>query len=194
MLRVIDNGENNAFIKGNNDKFDNVVVQFKGNNGYVQIEDNCRLSDLKIIVGEGYKVTIGTSCILKGRLSAIKGNIFIGSNNEVTGVLKCNAAEDKNIRIGNNCLISSVRIRTSDQHSIINLDTNTRINYGGDVTVGDKVLIFEDVYIGKSVSIGNSSVIATRAVVTKNIPANSIAGGVPAKVIKTGIEWMKELI
>lgn len=52
------------------------------------------------------------------------------------------------------------------------------------------VIIEEDVWCGanvtilKGVTIGRGSIIAAGAVVTKNIPAYSIAGGVPAKVIK----------
>lgn len=49
---------------------------------------------------------------------------------------------------------------------------------GKNVWVGDKVTILPDV------TIGDGAVIAANAVVTKNIPAYSIAAGNPAKIIK----------
>ncbi|MDR0231293.1 MAG: acetyltransferase [Dysgonamonadaceae bacterium] len=60
-----------------------------------------------------------------------------------------------------------------------------------DITVYDKDIIIEqDVWIGanvlilKGVKIGRGAIIAGGSVVTKDVPAYSITGGVPAKVIK----------
>jgi len=62
---------------------------------------------------------------------------------------------------------------------------------GIDISCYDKDVIIErDVWIGanvtilKGVAIGEGSIIAAGSVVTKNIPPYSIAGGVPAKVIR----------
>jgi len=41
----------------------------------------------------------------------------------------------------------------------------------------------------KSVKKGNGSIIAAGALVNKDIPANCLAAGVPAKVIKENISW-----
>lgn len=49
---------------------------------------------------------------------------------------------------------------------------------GGDVWIGDNVVVL------KGVTIGNGAIVAAGAVVTKSIPANEIWGGVPAKKIK----------
>lgn len=54
---------------------------------------------------------------------------------------------------------------------------------GGEVTVEDYVWIANRVVILPGVRIGEGAVIASGAVVTKDIPAWSIAGGVPAKII-----------
>lgn len=52
------------------------------------------------------------------------------------------------------------------------------------VTIGNDVWIGGNVTILPGVTIGDRAVIAAGAVVTKDIPANTVAGGVPAKVIK----------
>ena len=52
------------------------------------------------------------------------------------------------------------------------------------IHIGENVWIGSSVTITRGVTIGDNSVIAAGAVVTKDIPANVVAGGVPAKVIK----------
>ena len=62
------------------------------------------------------------------------------------------------------------------------------------------VKICKNVWVGghskilKGVTIGNNSVIGTAALVTSDIPAHSIAAGVPAKVIRSNIDWKRERI
>ena len=56
---------------------------------------------------------------------------------------------------------------------------------GGDITIGNDVWVGMDVTILGGVIIGNGSVIAAGSVVTKSIPENVLAAGVPAKVIKS---------
>lgn len=60
----------------------------------------------------------------------------------------------------------------------------------------NKPIIIEDhVWIGTrciilgGVTIGKGAVIAAGSVVTKDVPANCLAGGVPARIIKENIEW-----
>ena len=53
------------------------------------------------------------------------------------------------------------------------------------VTIGDDVWIGRRVMIMPGVTIGNGCVIGAGAVVTKDIPPYSVAGGVPAKVLKS---------
>ena len=61
----------------------------------------------------------------------------------------------------------------------------------GKIVVGNNVHIGSNVVIMPGVTIGNNCIIGVGAVVTKDIPDNSIAAGVPARVIKT-IEEYKE--
>ena len=56
--------------------------------------------------------------------------------------------------------------------------TTAPIKIGSNVWISDKVSII------KGVTIGDNVVIAANAVVTTDIPSNSLCGGVPAKIIK----------
>ena len=56
------------------------------------------------------------------------------------------------------------------------------------VKIGKNVWIGDNVRIQKGVTIGDNSVIAASSVVTKDVPANSIAAGNPARIVKTDID------
>ena len=55
----------------------------------------------------------------------------------------------------------------------------------GDVVIGDGAWLGANVVVLAGVTIGEGAVVAAGAVVTKDLPAQCIAGGVPAKVIGT---------
>jgi len=57
-----------------------------------------------------------------------------------------------------------------------------------DVIIGNNVIIFANVVISPGVTIGDYAVIAANSVVTKDIPAYTVAGGTPAKPIKSRID------
>ena len=53
------------------------------------------------------------------------------------------------------------------------------------VTLGKNVWVGAHATILPGVTVGDNAVIAAGAVVTKDVPANTVAAGVPAKIIKT---------
>lgn len=61
------------------------------------------------------------------------------------------------------------------------------------ITVGNDVYIGNNVMIMPGVNIGNKVIIGAGAIVTKDIPDNSVAVGVPARVIKTADEYFDKL-
>ena len=88
------------------------------------------------------------------------------------------------VTIGKNCMIGPrVSIYTAGHP----LDAETRISgleFGKPVTIGDNVWIGGNAVINPGVTIGDNVVIAAGAVVTKDIPANVVVAGVPAKAIR----------
>jgi acetyltransferase-like isoleucine patch superfamily enzyme len=58
--------------------------------------------------------------------------------------------------------------------------------------IGEHVWIGEYVTVLKGVTIGSGSMIAIRSLVTRDIPTNCIAGGVPARVLRENATWRWE--
>ncbi len=96
-------------------------------------------------------------------------------------------AEHTIIKIGKRCLIgTNVEMLDSDFHGISVSDRgkSTR-EMARPVLVGDDVLIGSNVKIMKGVVIGNGSVIANGSIVVGSIPPDVVAGGNPAKVLRS---------
>lgn len=110
--------------------------------------------------GQG-SVTIGDACLMSpgSRISA-SDEIVIGD-----GVMLANGAY----------------ITDCDWHGIY--DRMTR-DEPAPVHIGDNVWLGDGSAVLKGVTIGHNSVVAARAVVTRDVPANVVVAGSPAKVIK----------
>ncbi len=90
----------------------------------------------------------------------------------------------KSIHIGNNCMFAAnVIISDSDWHGIYNRIRPFRCTKP--VVIGNNVWLGERVIVTKGVSIGDNSVVGAGAIVTKDIPANCVAAGNPAQVVKS---------
>jgi len=90
------------------------------------------------------------------------------------------------ISIGKNFISApDVWIVDNDAHGVEPGKRSGQYASSAPVKIGDNVWIGYRAMVLKGVTIGDNSVIAAGAVVTNDIPANSIAAGVPAKVVKT---------
>jgi acetyltransferase-like isoleucine patch superfamily enzyme len=107
-------------------------------------------------------------------------NITFGKN--VFFNTGCSFQDRGGISIGNGSMIGmNVTIATLNHG--LTLETRN-ITYPSPVIIGENVWIGSSSTILPGVTIGDNSVVAAGAVVTKDVPENTVVAGVPAKVIK----------
>lgn len=146
----------------------------------------------KIIIGNSFKCSnsinsnsIGLIQPCVFNVSNPNSKIIIGNNVGISGstinaTILVNIGS--NVLIGSGCIISD-----TDSHPLSYIERRNNdfsnvksrpINIGDDVFVGARSLIL------KGVTIGEKSIIGMGSVVTKDIPANCVAAGNPARVIR----------
>ena len=144
---------------------------------YMEIGDNfSSLDRFRIEAWDSYRIQKFSPSIKIGDNVIFNTDIHIG-------------CVDK-IEIGDNCLFAS-RIYITDHHhgeptaAMLKLAPQDRpLVTKGPVIIENNVWVGEGVAIMPNVTIGRNSIIATNAVVTKDVPANCVVAGVPAKIIK----------
>lgn len=137
----------------------------------VRVGDHCN-----IITTPDHKVRLN----IWGK-DAQSGSIEVGRYVFIGPGVRISAANK--ITIGDNCLIAAgVYITDSDWHGIYNRvalpEEYTPVTIGNNVWLGDGCTVI------KGVTIGDNSVVGAKSVVTKDVPANVIVAGNPAKVVK----------
>ena len=120
----------------------------------IGINRPCMLSTL----AEGAEIHIGPNCGFSGTVIGCAAKIVIGEN----------------VRCGANTLITDTDWHTDDPRT--GPDAPVKIEKG--VWLGVNVTVF------KGVTIGENTLVAAGSLVTHSLPANVVAAGVPAKVIK----------
>lgn len=95
------------------------------------------------------------------------------------------------VRLGDHVSITSgVRFISHDGGVWVFRDRYPDLDVFGPITVGSNVFIGVNAVIMPGVTIGDNVVVGTGAVVTRDIPANSVAAGVPARVVRSLDEYL----
>lgn len=98
------------------------------------------------------------------------------------------------ITLGNHVHITDgVKFITHDGGTLLFRSQVPDLEITKPITIGDDVYIGNNVIILPGVTVGNKVIIGAGAVVTKNIPDNSVVVGVPARVIKTTEEYFEKI-
>lgn len=107
-------------------------------------------------------------------------NINVGKNVFInTG---CRFQDQGGIIIGDNSLIGHNVVLATLNHGFAS-EKRSSI-YPSPIVIGKNVWIGANATVVPGVTIGDNAIIAAGAVVTKDVPENTVVGGVPAKVIK----------
>lgn len=200
-LNIEDNGDNNLVYIDQDSTFKKSRFIINGNNNIIKLSKTLSYTNFIInIKGNNKQVIIKQSNknINGVKLTSIRGDnqVFSFGENFSCGGLEVQMNDgDESFTVGDNCLFSwGIKARTSDGHSIIDLDTRKAINIPKDIHIGDRVWVGEDVSFLKGARINTDSVVGSRAVVTKPFEQeNAVIAGFPAKVVKENIMWDRRM-
>lgn len=133
---------------------------------------------------------IGTNCSVPGNCEILHDSMIELGNNVKLGVGTTLYAVYKKIIFGNNIMLGPHVTMVSGDHNIYKIGVPMISNHekepqdDAEIHIEDEVWIGANVIILKGVTIGRGSVIAAGAVVVKSVPPYSIAGGLPARILK----------
>jgi len=128
---------------------------------------------------------MGEGTVIKPSASlAYPQNIFLGKKVGINRYVHLWAGPNSKIIIGDYSAISPHSFITSDNHGTRRGELfQLQPGVEADVVIGSDVWVGAHAIILPGVKIGDGAVVAAGAVVTKDIPPNTIFGGIPAKKI-----------
>lgn len=109
-------------------------------------------------------------------------NVYIGAHTFVN--FNLTALDPVEVRIGDHCQLGPNVQLLTPTHPIDPVSRRDGVEAAERITIGDNVWLGGGVIVCPGVSIGNNSVIGAGSVVTRDIPANVIAVGNPARVLR----------
>jgi maltose O-acetyltransferase len=130
---------------------------------------------------------IGAGSLVMGEL-VLSGSgdwsslLSVGADTYISGPLRINLGGSvrigSGVNIGHDCLLLTV------DHEIGGPDRRAGWSTCKPIVIEDGAWIASKVVILPGVTVGRGAVVAAGSVVTKNVPANTLVGGIPAKVMR----------
>jgi acetyltransferase-like isoleucine patch superfamily enzyme len=134
--------------------------------------------DARVVLGRWSWVGHGT------KLRAHEGEIRIGAKTVIGQ--ECTISCYQHVSIGRECIVADRAMFIDFDHGMAEVERPIRAQgiYKRDVRVGHNVWIGYGACFLRGVTVGDNSVVGTYAVVTKDVPANAVVAGVPARVVR----------
>jgi acetyltransferase-like isoleucine patch superfamily enzyme len=113
-----------------------------------------------------------------------EGSVEIGAKS-VLGQ-ECTISAYGRVRIGEQCVIADRAMFIDFDHGVVEVERPIRQQgiYTRDVEVGSNVWIGYGACVLRGVRVGDNSIVGTNSVVTKDVPANAVVAGIPARIIR----------
>jgi acetyltransferase-like isoleucine patch superfamily enzyme len=118
------------------------------------------------------------------KIRAHEGEVSIGAKTVIGQ--ECTISAFQHVSIGRECIIADRVMLIDFDHGVTEVERPIRLQgiYKRDVRVGHNVWIGYGACILRGTSVGDNSIIGTSSVVTKDVPANAVVGGAPARTIR----------
>jgi acetyltransferase-like isoleucine patch superfamily enzyme len=99
---------------------------------------------------------------------------------------ECTISAYQRVRIGAQCVVADRAMFIDFDHGVVEVERPIRLQgiYKRDVEVGSNVWIGYGACILRGVRVGDNAIVGANSVVTRDVPANAVVGGVPARVLR----------
>lgn len=174
-----------------------------GDNNDIIIGNSVSLRGVSFFIrGSGNRIMVGDSCsgiYTQFHIEQDDNEILIGNGTTMHGrghqVIHLAVDEGSRIVIEEDCMLAhSTQIRSTDSHSIVDLEGN-RLNHAKDVVIGPHCWIGLQCIILKGTHIPGHCVVAAGSVCSKTYPeSNCVIAGNPAKVVKHNVDWDRKFV
>ncbi len=173
------------------------TITFEGHHNHVVIGRGSNCNGMSILCRSHGTIHVGDHVRLETLhvylLTASK--LIVGEHTAFVGDASIAAHEARDVTIGHNCLIAGgVSFTVSDMHSIVDVDTGERVNPPRPIQVGHRVWLGTRSTLLKGTTVGDGSIVAANSLVSGEVAANVLVGGIPAKVLRTRVTWRNDLI
>jgi acetyltransferase-like isoleucine patch superfamily enzyme len=113
-----------------------------------------------------------------------EGEVSIGAKT-VMGQ-ECTISAFQHVSIGRECIVADRVMLIDFDHGVVEVERPIRLQgiYKRDVRVGHNVWLGYGACVLRGVAVGDNAIVGTSAVVTKEVPANAVVGGSPARLIR----------
>jgi acetyltransferase-like isoleucine patch superfamily enzyme len=141
---------------------------------------------LELQIADGAEVEFGRFVWIGDgtKIRCHEGRVEIGAKTVIGQ--ECTISAYQHVRIGEQCVIADRAMFIDFDHGVVEVERPIRSQgiYKRDVVVGSNVWIGYGACILRGVSVGDNSIVGTNSVVTKDVPANAVVAGIPARVIR----------
>jgi galactoside O-acetyltransferase len=127
---------------------------------------------------------IGEGCHIETPLHANWGGHHVHFGRGIYGNSNLTLVDDEHIYVGDYCMFGPNVVIATSGHPVLPILRENHYVYNLPVHIGRNVWIGSGVQILPGVTIGDNSVVGAGSVVTGDIPANTVAFGVPCKVVR----------
>jgi acetyltransferase-like isoleucine patch superfamily enzyme len=155
--------------------------------GRLQTDGLCFVGPgVKFEIGRGAVVRLGRWCWIGhgSKIRAHEGEVEIGAKT-VLGQ-ECTISSFQHVSIGRECVVADRVMLIDFDHGVVETERPIRLQgiYKRDVDVGSNCWIGYGACILRGVTVGDNAIVGTSTVVTKDVPANAVVGGVPARILR----------
>jgi acetyltransferase-like isoleucine patch superfamily enzyme len=141
---------------------------------------------VKLQIGKDAKLHLGRWSWVghDTKIRAHEGEVRIGAKTVVGQ--ECTISSYQHVSIGRECIVADRVMLIDFDHGVVDVERPIRLQgiYKRDVRIGHNVWIGYGACFLRGVTVGDNAVVGTSAVVTRDVPANAVVGGVPAHLIR----------